>query len=131
MDKKVILCVDDDEIILKCLLVQLRSHFGTKFEYELSTSPFEAFEIIEELTNSGSEIVAIISDWLMPDMNGDKFLIEVHKKHPDIIKIMLTGNAGDTIIEKIKEEANLTACFFKPWDKNKLFQTLEGTISQL
>jgi hypothetical protein len=37
-------------------------------------------EIIEEFQEDEIDIVVIVSDWLMPGIKGDEFLINVHKK---------------------------------------------------
>ena len=68
MAKKVILCVDDEEIILISLRDQIQNHFGDDYTYEMAESADEALEVIEELEEDQVEILIIVSDWLMPDM---------------------------------------------------------------
>lgn len=66
--KKAILCIDDERIVLESLKGQLRKNFGSTCQYEFAESPEEGFEIIEELTNSGTQLLIIVSDWLMPEI---------------------------------------------------------------
>ena len=42
--------------------------------------------------------IIIVSDWLMPGMKGDEFLIQVHQKFPHIVKVLLTGQADSEAI---------------------------------
>jgi CheY-like chemotaxis protein len=112
-----ILCVDDEKIILQSLRKQLARNFGDRYRYEIAESPEEALEVIEELVADSIEVLVIVSDWLMPNMRGDEFLILVHQKFPNITKIMLTGQADETAIDRAKEYANLYCCISKPWDE--------------
>ncbi len=79
MNEAVILCVDDETVILESLQEQISRHFGKQFLYEAAESAEEALEILEDLTDEGVKIVVIVSDWLMPGMRGDEFLVKVHQ----------------------------------------------------
>jgi DNA-binding NtrC family response regulator len=125
----VILCVDDDITILQSLRILLRNSFGDAYFYELAESPDEAREILTDLDLENVPVLAIITDWIMPEMKGDEFLIEVHQKYPHIIKIMLTGQADQEAIERAQKSANLYAFFPKPWDENELIETLKSAIN--
>ncbi|MCS7189292.1 MAG: response regulator, partial [Bacteroidia bacterium] len=83
--KRAILCVDDEKIVLDSLQDQLRSTFGDEFEYEIAESVEEAWEVIDDLVSQGYEMVLVISDWLMPRVKGDTFLIELHQKYPETV----------------------------------------------
>jgi len=131
MPKKTILCVDDEEMILSCLREQLADHFGDQYQYELAESAEEALEVIDELSEENVEILIIISDWLMPEMKGDEFLITVHQKFPHIIKVLLTGQADEQAIQRAKKEANLFSCLHKPWNAQELIKTIQSGIANL
>ena len=81
MVKPIILCIDDEKTILQSLRSQLRRQFGSKFSYEFAESAEEGLEVIEELSLEGAanDLQVIISDWLMPGMKGDEFLMKIHK----------------------------------------------------
>ncbi|MDM8526855.1 response regulator [Anaerolineales bacterium HSG24] len=129
MVKKAILCVDDEEIILTSLRDQIKNHFGDTYMYEMAESADEALEVIEELDEDQIEILIIVSDWLMPNMKGDEFLIRVHEKFPRIVKVMLTGQADEIAIERAKKHANLYSYITKPWDESELINTLKAGLS--
>ncbi len=130
MSKPAILCVDDEAIVLESLEIQLQKYFGSKYLYEFAESAEEALEIIEEFVEQQIHVVVIISDWLMPGMKGDEFLVRVHQKIPNVIKIMLTGQADAEAIERAKDEANLYQLFHKPWDTSQLVQSIGMSLEQ-
>lgn len=129
MPESAIICVDDEVVILDSLKKQLKRKFGDRFIYEVAESAEEAWEIIEELNEDGIDIIAIVSDWLMPGTKGDEFLIQIHQRFPGIIKVMLTGQADNDAIERAKQEANLHACLYKPWTEEELTQIIKTAIS--
>lgn len=124
--KLVILCVDDESIVLKSIRDQLKRHFNSnEYIIEIAEGAEEALEIIDELQEEESQIVIVISDWLMPGMKGDEFLYNVHQRNPGAIKVMLTGQADEAAILNAREKANLFKCIFKPWDEDNLVETIE------
>jgi CheY-like chemotaxis protein len=131
MSKPVILCVDDEKAVLHSLRTQLSEAFGKIYVYELAEDADEALEVIHELTEQGVSIILIVSDWLMPGMKGDEFLIHVHQQFPKIIKIMLTGQADELAIERAKVQANLHYCLFKPWSEEELVETIKSGLAKL
>lgn len=125
MVKEYMLCVDDDRTILMSLRAQLKRHYGERYAYEIAESAEEAWEIIDELVAEGHKVDVVISDWLMPEVKGDQFLIDLHKVYPDIIKIMLTGQAEQLAIERTKRYGGLAACFAKPWTIQEIAESIE------
>ncbi len=123
------ICVDDEDIILTSLEAQLRHHFGGKYNYEFANSAEDAEEIIEEIRNDANSILVVISDWLMPGQKGDVFLKHVHEKLPDVVTIMLSGQADSDAVERARKEANLHAFIAKPWDERDLIAAIESGIS--
>ena len=131
MPKPVILCVDDEAVVLNSLKIQLKNEFGNSYLYELAESANEALEIIAELEAEQSEVLVIVSDWLMPGIKGDEFLIKIHEKYPNIIKVMLTGQAEEQAIERAKKQANLHSCLHKPWQSKELIQIIKSGLEKL
>lgn len=131
MSKPVILCVDDERVVLQSLRTQLQEAFGDTYLYEVAEDADEALEVINELNEDSISIILIVSDWLMPGMNGDEFLIRVHQKFPKIVTIMLTGQADESSIKRAKEQANLHSCLFKPWSEEELVETIKSGLSRI
>lgn len=128
MGESAILCVDDEVTILDSLKEQLKRKFGDRFIYEVAESANEAWEVIEELQEDEIKVIAIVSDWLMPGIKGDEFLIQIHDRFPDLITVMLTGQADESAIARAKKEANLHACLHKPWTENELTQIITSAL---
>ncbi len=131
MSEAVILCVDDEAIVLKSLSIELQNAFEDSYIYEFAESPDEALEIIEEFHEDKIRILLIVSDWLMPGMKGDEFLIRVHERYPNIVKIMLTGQADEAAVERAKKDANLYQCLRKPWKSQELIETIRSALAKL
>lgn len=129
MSQKVILCVDDEKIILDSLRSQLVRNLGNQYLYEFAESASEAFEVLQSLRDDGIEVHAIISDWLMPGMKGDKFLAQVHTLNPDITKILLTGHIDSSVIRNL-ECCNTIGinCIYKPWSEEQLIRLLHPEV---
>ncbi|OJJ21293.1 hypothetical protein BKI52_12075 [marine bacterium AO1-C] len=128
---QVILCVDDDELILTSLEMQLKEHLGDTYLYEFAENADDALEILDELETDGYNTLLVISDWLMPGLKGDNLLIKIHQKFPKVVKVMLTGQADQEAIERSKSEANLFACLAKPWSTSDLINTIKRGLSTI
>jgi len=131
MSKLAILCVDDEVTILNSLLRQMENAFGDSYLYEIAENAEEGLEIIEDMQDEDIGVIVIVSDWLMPGMKGDEFLIEVHKKFPKVVKILLTGQADEDAIERVKEEANLHRYLRKPWNNQELIECIREGLAKL
>ena len=131
MAKLTILCVDDEKMILDSLKTQLKTSFGTRYLYEMAENADDAMEVIDEISEDGMDVIVIVSDWLMPRMKGDEFLIRVHEKYPNIVKVMLTGQADEEAVERARKHANLHRCIRKPWTAEELVETIESGIATL
>lgn len=131
MPKPAILCVDDEIIILNSLRRQLKQAFQDDYLYESAESADEAFEIIEELAEENTDVIVIVSDWLMPGMKGDEFLAKIHKKYPRVVKIMLTGQADEAAIAHAQEKANLHRFLAKPWQADDLVDCIRSGLQTL
>ena len=124
MEKGVLLCVDDEVIVLTALKDQLRRAFGSDFVIDVAESAEEALELLEELAEQGHKVLVIVSDWLMPGMKGDEFLIQAHQKFPTVVKIMLSGQAEQAAVDRARREAGLHEFLAKPWNAAELVDSI-------
>lgn len=120
MTDGVILCVDDEETILTSLEMQLDELFDARFIVELAQGAAEAYEVLESYEAGELPLLVIISDWQMPQIKGDEFLIEAHRRFPHVVKIMLSGHADPAAVDNAREHADLYCFLSKPWDKDEL-----------
>lgn len=127
MSRPVILCVDDEKDVLDTLFRML-SEFKADYDIELAESGEEALEIFDDCCEDFIEVPLIIADFLMPGMRGDDLLIRLHKKHPGMTKILLTGQATLEGVKNVYENANLYRYISKPWDKQDLLITIREAL---
>jgi CheY-like chemotaxis protein len=130
MSKQAILCVDDERIVLLSLRDQINKHFGDRYQCEVAESVDEAWEVIEEFYDDGIRLLAIVSDWLMPGIKGDEFLSQVHQRFPEIITVLLSGQADTAAIERAYQNANLHAYLSKPWKEVTLIETIQSGMEK-
>jgi DNA-binding NtrC family response regulator len=110
-----ILLVDDEEMVLN----SIKSFFAIEADYDLLTytSPEKA---LEDLESNHHRIDLVISDYLMPEMDGIRFLAKVKEKVPLAPRILLTGYADKENAIKAINEIGLYQYVEKPWDNEEL-----------
>jgi len=128
-EKKAILIVDDDMSTVFLLKIAIANHYKEKYSYETALNASEAMEIIDELVGDGISIILILSDWLMPGIKGDEFLLKVHEKYPDIKAIMISGYADPEAIKKVCNTVKLSAFIHKPWEPDSLIAEVEKCLN--
>ena len=127
--KPVIICVDDEKIVLDSLRYQLPKVFGDQYDLEYAESGEEALEIVDELLEDDVEIPLVISDQIMPGMKGDELLITLANLCPSSKKILLTGQASIEDVGNAVNKAKLYRYISKPWDETDLSLTIKEACS--
>lgn len=123
MNKGKIVVVDDEKIVTSAFKTLLKvegfddGHFFN--------SPTEALEFLK---NNKPDLV--ISDFLMPDMNGLEFLSSVNELYPEVSKILLTGYADKENAIKAINEVGLYRYIEKPWDNSDLVINIKNGIER-
>ena len=128
MSKPVILCVDDERIILSSLKSQLLNNFGDSYQIELAESGEEALEIIEEFRESQTEVPVVIADQIMGGMYGDELLARIKVLLPKTHSIMLTGQASAESVGEAVNKAGLFRYIAKPWEAEDLLLTVQTAL---
>jgi response regulator RpfG family c-di-GMP phosphodiesterase len=103
----VLLLVDDEERILSALCRSLRRE-----GYELVTarSAVEALRVLDE-----RRVDVILSDQKMPGTNGLELFGEVSRRHPEVVRMLLTGWPEEVPPASVKS-LGIAAVIPKPWD---------------
>ena len=118
-----IVVVDDEKMVtsaFKTLLKVEGFDNGVFFN-----NPEEAVEFLKTETPD-----IIISDFLMPEMNGLEFLTAAKKLHPEVSMILLTGYADKENAIKAINEIGLYKYIEKPWDNDDLIITIKNGIER-
>jgi diguanylate cyclase (GGDEF)-like protein len=124
-----IICVDDEEGILTALRQQL-VRFESECDIDLAKSGSEALELIDELAREEEPVAMVIADQIMPGMKGVELLEEIHRRFPDSVKILLTGQAGINAIVQGINSAGLNRFIAKPWDEHDLRLTVGNLLTK-
>ncbi|OYQ63476.1 hypothetical protein B9G53_16795 [Pseudanabaena sp. SR411] len=127
MSSPTIVCVDDEYSVLLELRTQLRQCFPN-YAIAIAESGAEAITLVEKLLADGLEVPLVIVDQLVPDMSGEQVLIELHGRHPEILKIMLTSQASAEDVSNLIDRVNLYRFLPKPWNAIDLQLTVTEAL---
>ena len=108
-----IVIVDDEDMVLK----SLGSFLSLETEYKVETF-LSAKDALEFITNNKVDLV--VSDYLMPEMDGITFLAQVKEIKPEIPRIILTGYADKENAIKAINDVGLFQYIEKPWDNDDI-----------
>jgi HD-like signal output (HDOD) protein len=92
--KRRILFVDDEPLVLKGLQRMLRGMRG-EWEMYFIDSARKALTILDKF-----RFDAVVTDMRMPEMDGAQLLNEVMRAHPDMVRIVLSGEMDQKMILK-------------------------------
>ncbi|MFN7093176.1 MAG: response regulator, partial [Allorhizobium sp.] len=95
----VVLLVEDEEAVRRGGKRMLETRGYTVHE---AGSGVEALDIMEELDG---EVDIVVSDVVMPEMDGPTLLTELRKKYPDLKFIFVSGYAEDAFARNLPADA--------------------------
>jgi signal transduction histidine kinase/FixJ family two-component response regulator len=128
MSKPVIICVDDEKVILESLEMQLGEYLKSSCIVEVADSGKDAILLVDELLEEGQDIAVVISDYLMPGMTGDELLKELSLKLPLATMILLTGHAEMHVITEILNSGRLDRFLTKPWNHQEFVAVIRSGL---
>ena len=118
-----ILIVDDEEMVLS----SLRGLFMLQTNYQVLEAG-DPRKALEDLSRTRVDLV--ISDFLMPQMNGIEFLKEVKKVQPETLRVLLTGYADKENAIKAINDVGLYHYLEKPWDNEALLSIVRNGLKE-
>jgi FixJ family two-component response regulator len=117
-----VLIVDDDTNVLDAY----RRRLGRALHVEVCNDPVDALRLID----GDQEYAVIISDFLMPKLNGVQFLAKCREKSPGSVRMMLTGISDfGTSVDAVNAGA-VFRFLLKPCPPEVLSQALIDGIRQ-
>ncbi len=122
--KPTVLIVDDEQMVLTSLSTFLE--LETEYEVHAFLDPREALEF-----GRGQSVDIVISDYLMPGMDGIAFLRDFRELRPHAPRILLTGYADKENAIKAINEVGLFQYIEKPWDNDNLLLVLRNGIERM
>ena len=116
MREHTVLFVDDEVNILRAVQRLLRNE-----PCRVLTASRGA-EALELLANDAAQVV--VSDQRMPEMNGVELLLAVRDRHPDAVRMMLTGYTEMNVAVEAINHGEIYRLITKPWNDEELKATL-------
>ena len=117
-----LLIVDDDPISVELLQQLLQAG-----NYRILTAghPREGFEYL-----AMNDVQVVISDQVMPDMDGLEFLARVKGLYPEAVRIMLTAHPDLSVVTEAINEGLIHKFVTKPWDDDNLCAEVDKAFEQ-
>jgi len=117
-----ILCVDDEESILRGFQLNLRKDF----ELHLASNGVEGLKVFDQ--EGGFALV--LSDMRMPQMDGATMLSEIKKRDPEVVTVLLTGHTDFESAMSAVNEGSIFRMLSKPCPPEMLIRVLGDGLAQ-
>jgi DNA-binding NtrC family response regulator len=122
-ERPAVLIVDDEDMVITSLRAYLR--LETDYQVEGITDPEEAARFLET-----DPVDVVISDYLMPKMNGIQLLARSKELQPEATRILLTGHADKQSAIQAINEVGLYQYLEKPWENAQLLLVIRSGIER-
>jgi DNA-binding NtrC family response regulator len=118
-----VLLVDDEDMVI----TSIRAFLQLETEYEIHgyTNPQEAMRHLEM-----SPVDVVVSDYLMPKMNGIQLLAKAKEYQPEAARVLLTGHADKQSAIQAINKVGLYQYLEKPWDNSQLLLVINSAIER-
>ena len=123
-NKQTIVIVDDEDMVLKSLNSFLS--LETNYNVETFLSARKALEFIKN-----NDVDLVVSDYLMPEMDGITFLAKVKEAKPHVPRIILTGYADKENAIKAINDVGLFQYVEKPWDNEDILIIFRNGLEKI
>lgn len=118
-----VLFVDDEE----ALLASVRRTLRTQCILKTCKDPHEALKLLRQ---SPDQFDAIISDMMMPGLNGVEFLAEARAISPDTPRILLSGSLTETALREAINKAGIARVLVKPIPADAILNIVRDIVSE-
>ena len=115
--------VDDEEMVITSINAYLQ--LETDYDIRGFTDPEEA---VRNFQDNPSDVV--VSDYLMPRMNGIQLLAKTKELHPETSRVLLTGHADKQSAIHAINQVGLFQYLEKPWDNAQLLLVIQAGIER-
>jgi len=115
-----ILCVDDDESILKGLLL----HLSKDFEVLCATDGIKGLQTFRE----NLDTAIVLSDMRMPEMDGAQMLSTIKTIQPRTQTLLLTGHADFELAQEAVNDGGVYKILSKPVSQSTLRSVLNECV---
>lgn len=116
-----VLLVDDDREILELFRHMLRRE---SYEVEIARTAMGAFDVL-----ATRRVSVVVADEGMPGMSGTELLARIQLEHPEIVRVMVTGQVSVEVAMRAINEGNVFRFLTKPVCTAELIETLRGAVA--
>jgi signal transduction histidine kinase/ActR/RegA family two-component response regulator len=139
MNKSTILCVGDDTRdhgdhhisdeynVAFTIKKQLIKYFPD-YNVVLIKDGAEALVTVANYLAEGRDVPLAIADQMLSDMTGAEFLMELHDRYPEIVKIILISHVCDQELNNLVSRGLLYRFISKPWHEIDLQLTVTEAL---
>ena len=117
-----ILLVDDEISVLKALQ---RSLIDEDFDVYVAERAAEGLKLMTQ-----HPFKVVVSDERMPDMCGSEFLSLVSNRFPEVVRIILTGQASIEAAMTAVNQGEIYRFLLKPWNDTELRLAIRSAIEK-
>lgn len=117
-----ILIVEDEESVRA---FSARALSVTGYEVFEAGSGEEALEVLDEI---GGKLDLMISDVVMPEMDGPTLLVEVRKRYPDLKVIFVSGYAEESVRQGLADDRSVEF-LPKPYSLDQINSKVKDVLS--
>jgi DNA-binding NtrC family response regulator len=118
-----ILVVDDEDVVVRSVAALLE--LETPHRVVTETSPRRAIQLAKV-----NPIDMVISDFLMPEIDGIRLLLEMRGLYPESALILLTGYADKENAIRAINEVGIFHYMEKPWDNDDLLTIIRTGLDK-
>lgn len=115
--------VDDEEMVITSIKAYLQ--LETDYAVHGFTNPEEAARFLEK-----EQVDVVITDYLMPRMNGIQLLLRARQAQPDASRVLLTGHADKQSAITAINDVGLFQYLEKPWENAQLLLVIRAGVER-
>lgn len=118
-----VVLVDDEDMVI----TSVRAFLSLETDYNIHgfTSPVEA---VRHMELHPADVV--VSDYLMPQMNGIQLLTKAKELQPETARVLLTGHADKNSAIHAINDVGLYHYLEKPWDNAQLLLIVKSAVER-
>jgi FixJ family two-component response regulator len=117
--QSLVLVVDDDPSVA----LTLRETLQLEFSVRAVTEPQAALAALER-----GDVAVLLADQQMPGLGGVQLIIEAHRRHPDVVAVLITAHADLDLALQAINTARAFAFLTKPWDVDELLVVVRRAV---
>lgn len=100
------------------------AHHDFRFKVHTAASPLQALERARQVNYD-----VVIADYLMPEMDGLRFLEAIRQIQPDAARILFSGLVDKDMLVKAINDSEIYGYIGKPWREHELKSTVSQAVA--